>query len=197
DSSVGETLDRIEAELGYSRGRFGFYRLFHRDTGERLEDDRTSDMASHNIFRVDIDVIPDTTELDAFEAAFGFRPPAEPLLEPVFSERTAEPLEEYVDWSVPSETHIAPPAALAAMKVRAFPDRDESHKRLKDLADLHSLLWYVADFEDVSAATLEHLTGEDLHAFESTIDPDVYERTARLIDVDADVLRQSIERLVL
>ena len=53
---------------------------------------------------MDIDVIPDTTELDAFESAFGFRPPAEPLLEPVFSDQTGEPLEEHVDWSVSEDT---------------------------------------------------------------------------------------------
>ena len=95
NSPVGETLERVEEELGYSRGRFGFYQQFHRETGERLDDDQARDLASHNVFRVDIDVIPDTTELDAFESAFGFRPPAEPLLEPVFSNQTGEPLEEH------------------------------------------------------------------------------------------------------
>jgi hypothetical protein len=197
DSPVGETLERVEEELGYSRGRFGFYQQFHRETGERLDDDQARNLASHNVFRVDIDVIPDTTKLDAFESAFGFRPPAEPLLEPVFSDQTGEPLTEHVDWSVSKDTQIAPPAALAAMKVRAFPDRDKSHKRLKDLADLHSLLWYVADYDDVRTAALEQLTDGDLDAFEATIDTDLYERTARLIDVDETVLRQSIERLIL
>ena len=196
DSPVGETLERIEEELGYSRGRFGFYQQFHRDTGERLDDDQARDLASHDVFRVDLDVIPDTTTLDAFESAFGFRPPAEPLLVPVFSDQTGEPLTEHVDWSVSEEIRIAPPAALAAMKVRAFPDRDESHKRLKDLADLHSVLWYVADFDDVRAGALEELTDEDLDTFEAAIDSDLYERTARLIDVDGTVIRQSIERLV-
>ena len=197
DSPVGETLERVEEKLEYRRGRSGFYQQFHRDTGERLDDDQARDLASHNVFRVDIDVIPDTTKLDAFESALGFRPPAEPLLEPVFSDQTGEPLEEYVDWSVSKDIQIAPPAALAAMKVRAFPDRDKSHKRLKDLADLHSLLWYVADYDDVKAAALEQLTDEDLDAFEAAIDSDLYERTARLIDVDGTALRQSIERLVL
>jgi hypothetical protein len=196
DSPVGETLERIGEELGYSRGRFGFYQQFHRDTGERLDDDQARDLASHDVFRVDLDVIPDTTTLDAFESAFGFRPPAEPLLVPVFSDQTGEPLTDHVDWSVSEEIRIAPPAALAAMKVRAFPDRDKSHKRLKDLADLHSVLWYVADYDDVRAGALEHLTGEDLDAFEAAIDSDLYERTARLIDVDGTVIRQSIERLV-
>jgi len=32
---VSTTLDRIETELGYNRGRFGFYQQFHRETGSR------------------------------------------------------------------------------------------------------------------------------------------------------------------
>lgn len=196
ESAVGETLERIEEELGYRRGRFGFYQQFHRDTGERLDDDQARDLASHNVFRVDIDVIPDTTELDSFESAFGFRSPAERLLEPVFSDQTGEPLNNHVDWCVSNNAQIVPPAALAAMKVRAFPDRDKSHKRLKDLADLHSLLWYVTDYDDIKTSTVEQLTDEDLGTFEAAIESELYERTARLIDVDETVLRQSIQRLV-
>ena len=54
----------------------------------------------------------------------------------------------------------------------------------------------MADYDDVRVAALEHLTVEDLNAFEAAINSDLYERTARLIDVDGTVLRQSIERLV-
>ncbi|WP_273837215.1 nucleotidyl transferase AbiEii/AbiGii toxin family protein [Halococcus sp. PRR34] len=195
DSPVAETLDRIETQLGYSRGRFGFYQQFHRDTGERLDDARARKLASHNVFRVDIDVLPDTTELDAFEDAFGFRPPAEPLLEPVFTDGIGEPLDEHVEWAVPEEVQIAPAATLAAMKVRAFPDRDKSHKRLKDLADLHALLWYVTEYNDLKTAVQDQITTDDGAAFESTVGTDLYDRTARLIDVDPTIVQQSIERL--
>lgn len=195
DSPVGATLDRIEDALGYHRGRFGFYQQFHRDTGERLDDDRARDLPPHTVFRLDIDVIPDTTQLDAFETAFGFRPPAEPLLRPVFNDATGTPLDDQVDWTVPEATRIAPPAALAAMKLRAFPNRDKSHKRLKDLADLHALLWYVTDYDAVKDAALEQVTDDDLRAFDAAINPDLYERSARLLNVEPTVFRQSIERL--
>ena len=36
---VATTLDRIETDLGYSRGRFGFYQQFHRETGNRLSEE--------------------------------------------------------------------------------------------------------------------------------------------------------------
>jgi hypothetical protein len=196
DSPVAETLDRIETRLGYSRGRFGFYQQFHRETGERLDDAQARKLASHNVFRVDIDVLPDTTELDTFKETFGFRPPAEPLLEAVFTDGVGEPLDEYVEWAVPEEVQIAPVATLAAMKVRAFPDRDKSHKRLKDLADLHALLWYVTEYDDAKTRVQNHITTDDVAAFESTVETDLYDRTARLIDVDPTIVRQSIEGLL-
>jgi len=193
---VATTLDRIENDLGYSRGRFGFYQQFHRDTGDRLEDTTARDQPAHNVFRVDIDIIPDTTALDVFQDTFGFRPPAEPLLEPVFETDAGEPLAEYVDWENPPEALIAPAELLAAMKVRAFPDRDKSHKQLKDLADLHALLWYVTDYADIRSAVRARLTDEDITAFESMTSDDLYDRTAGLIEVDSTIVRQSIERLL-
>lgn len=195
DSSVAETLRRIESELGYSRGRFGFYEQFHRETGERLDDERARELASHDVFRVDVDIIPDTTELEAFEAAFGFRPPAEPLLERVFTSGSGEHLGEHVDWDVPEDVQVPPPAALAAMKVRALPDRDRSHKRLKDVADLHALLWYVTDYDAVKTGVRSRTTDDDVTAFRSNVDGDLCDRAAGLIDIDSTVLRQSVERL--
>ena len=196
-SSVATTLDRIENDLGYNRGRFGFYQQFHRDTGERLDDTTAQEQPAHNVFRVDVDIIPDTTALDTFHDAFGFRPPAEPLLKPVFEEGGGDPLSDYVDWEDPPKALIAPAAIIAAMKIRAFPDRDKSHKRLKDLADLHALLWYVTDYDEIRPAVSQHLSEEDIVRFGSTTTDDLYDRTGRLIDVDSTIVRQSIERLVM
>lgn len=153
-------------------------------------------MPPHQLFRVDIDVIPDTTALDAFEERFGFRPPVEPLLEPIFRKETGEPLADYVEWEVSDAVWIAPPAALAAMKVRAFPDRDKSHKRLKDLADLHALLWYVTNYDEIKTAVREQISQGDITSFESALEDGLYDRAASLIEVDSTIVRQSIEQLL-
>lgn len=196
ETPVALTLARIEDDLEYNRGRFGFYQQLHRETGDRLTDAEASELPPHQLFRVDIDVIPDTTALDAFEDRFRFRPPAEPLLEPVFQHGAGDPLSDYVDWDVPDGVGIAPPAALAAMKVRAFPDRDKSHKRLKDLVDLHALLWYVTDYEEITAATRDRITEDDIVGFEQALTDGGYDRAASLLQVDATTVRQSIERLL-
>lgn len=192
---VATTLERIESELGYDRGRFGFYQQFHRETGERLSDEDARSQPAHDIFRVDIDIIPDTTDLDEFEEIFGFRPAAEPLLAPVFADDGGEPLGEYASWPTPRKALIAPPPALAGMKIRAFPERDESHKRLKDLADLHALLWYVDEYRVMRSAVRERVSDVAMKTFRSAVSEAQYERTASLIDVDVSIIQQSIERL--
>jgi hypothetical protein len=195
DASVATTLERIETDLGYNRGRFGFYKQFHRETGETLTDDEAMKQPAHNIFRVDIDIIPDTTALDAFEDCFGFRPPAEPLLAPAFADEQGEPLDDYVPWTAPEEAAIASPASLAAMKVRAFPDRDKSHKRLKDLADLHALLWYTGEYGEMRSAVRDRVTAADVERFQGMAFDGLYVQTARLIGGEPDVVEQSIEQL--
>jgi len=192
---VATTLERIKRELGYHRGRFGFYQQFHRETGDRLTEEEARGQPAHNIFRVDIDIIPDTTALDTFEDAFGFRPPTEPLLAPVFWDGEGESLDEYVSWPAPEAAPIAPAASLAAMKIRAFPERDKSHKQLKDLADLHALLWYTGDYGDICVAVRDHVPDDDVDTFRRAIADTLYQQAGSLIGVDSTVLRQSIEQL--
>jgi hypothetical protein len=48
---VAKTLDAIEAELAYNRGRFGFYQYFYRTTKEQLIDDDAAEYSQHEIFR--------------------------------------------------------------------------------------------------------------------------------------------------
>lgn len=192
---VATTLTAVESEMAYNRGRFGFYQYFHRLTKELLSDEEAADYPQHEVFRVDIDVLPSTEDLDAFEEAFGFRPPADPPLEPVFTDGDFQVLDEFVEWDAPEEVRLAPRAILGAMKVRAFPDRDRSHKRLKDLCDLHALLWYGSDFSRLQTEVDSHLTRADIGRFRATVTEERFANAAMLIDVDADVSQNSIQRL--
>jgi hypothetical protein len=144
---------------------------------------------------VDIDVLPSTTKLDAFEEAFGFRPPAEPLLDTVFTDDEYELLDEFVEWDAPAAVRLVPRALLAAMKVRAFPERDKSHKRLKDLADLHALVWYGSSFNQLRQQIGTHIAEDDITRFRNATTADIFVDASRLIAVDDTVLRNSIQQL--
>lgn len=195
ETPVGASIPAIE-ELGYAKSRFGFVQNFLRDTQERISEDEASDHSMHEVFQVDVDVIPDTTELDVFRDVFGFKPPAEPLLAPVFEGGESEPLGEYVSWSLGDEKRIVPPELLAAMKIRSFPDRDKSHKRVKDVADLHALLWYVIDYADMKDAALAYVSDADLEAFSEAVDNPVFDEAANLLRVERELISNSINRLL-
>lgn len=138
----------------------------------------------------------DTTELDAFRDVFGFNPPAEPLLAPVFEEGESEPLEEYVSWSPDADKRIVSPELLAAMKIRSFPDRDTGHKRVKDVADLHALLWYVTDYADMKEGALTYVSDADLEAFSTAVDEPVLDEAANLLRIEREIISNSINRLL-
>lgn len=195
EAPVGNSISEIEG-LGYTKSRFGFVQIFLRDTQERIGEEEASEHGMHEVFQVYIDVIPDTTELDTFRAMFGFKPPAEPLLAPVFEENKGEPLSEYVSWSPPATKQIVSPELLAAMKIRSLPDRDKSHKRVKDVADLHALLWYVKDYTDMKTGALEYVSGSDLEQLEEAIDETVFEDAANIVQIEPQLVTDSINRLL-
>ena len=195
ETPVGNSISAIE-DLGYTKSRFGFVKNFLRDSQERISEDEASEHSMHEVFQVYVDVIPDTTELDGFRDVFGFKPPAEPLLAPVFEGDKGEQLAEYVSWSPPTEKLIVPPELLAAMKIRSLPDRDKSHKRVKDIADLHALLWYVTDYSDMKTGALEYISDTDVEQFADTIDNSVFEDAATLLQIESALISNSINRLL-
>jgi hypothetical protein len=195
ETPVGDSISAIE-DLGYTRSRFGFVQNFLRDSQERISEAEASEHSMHEVFQVYVDVIPDTTELDRFRDVFGFKPPAEPLLEPVFEEDKGKPLAEYVSWSPPAETLIVPPELLAAMKIRSLPDRDKSHKRVKDIADLHALLWYVTDYTDMRTDALEYVSDADVERCADVVNESIFEDAATLLQIEAQLISDSITRLL-
>lgn len=195
ETPVGDAITAI-GELGYAKSRFGFVQHFLRDSQERITEDEASERRMHEVFQVYVDIIPDTTALDGFRDVFGFKPPAEPLLKPVFEENEGHPLAEYVSWTVSTEKLIVSPELLAAMKIRSLPDRDKSHKRVKDVADLHALLWYVKDYTQMRTDVLEYVSGSDLKQLEDAIDETEFRSAAQLLQIEQELVSNSVTRLL-
>lgn len=195
ETPVGHSISAIE-DLGYTKSRFGFVQNFLRDSQDRISEAEASEYNMHEVFQVYVDVIPDTTELDGFRDVFGFKPPAEPLLGPVFEEDKSEQLADYVSWSPSGKKLIVSPELLAAMKIRSFPDRDKSHKRVKDAADLHALLWYVKDYTEMKTGALEYVSSSDVEQFADTVDDSVFEDAATLLQIEPQLISDSITRLL-
>lgn len=190
NEAVAKTIKRLEKE--YIRSRFGFQQHFHQDTGEKLTADEAKKLPMHELFDLFIDIIPDTPHLDAFQKGFGFRPPAEPMLEKVF-QGEGEQISKYVSWG--DKTVLVPgPALMAAMKIHSLPDREKGHKKVKDVADLHALLWYVKPYREIKDEVLRLVTEDDIKKLKG-IDRNFFEEAAALLQVETGLIQDTIERL--
>lgn len=195
NASVGKSVKQLE-DHGFIPFSFRFVRYYHRETGEVLKEDEAKRLASHQLFEMYLDVIPDTDELDTFQEVFGFRPPAEPLLTHVFEDNAGSPLADFVHWDVPEQVLISDPDLLAAMKMRSIPDRNKYQKRVKDVADLHALLWYVMDYQEIQSRILEWVSDADIQQMRNIIDDQVYKEAADLLQIDKQLVQNSIGQFI-
>lgn len=193
---VGQSVQRV-TEAGYIPVSFRFVRHFNRDTGGMLTANEAQTLPSHQVFDLYLDMIPSTDDLDTFHDVFGFRPPAEPLLVHVFTDGAAEQLTSVRSWDLPEEMGIVDPDLLAAMKIRSIPDRKRDQKRVKDIADLHALLWYVREYGEMQSDVLSWVTDSDLEQLQDRVDDGVYADAAQLLQIDVQLVRDSIEQLML
>lgn len=195
DKPVGQLLERIETQLDYNRSRFGFLKQVDHETGEPLTESEAASRPMHELFSIYIDVIPDTPELDIFEEVFGFRPPDDPLLTEAFNGK-ATPLNDHVSWDVDTSVTVVDAEVLAAMKVRSLPERDKSHKQVKDVADLFALLWYTGPHQEMVAKVSTLITDENRAACSSVISDGLYEQSSALTGVQKEIIQNAISNLI-
>ena len=197
NSPLGKVMDIIEDKLGYEKSRFGFVKYFERKTGTAISEDDSKKLPLYEIFPVYIDIIPDTEQLDTFKHAFGFVPPSEPLLQLTFEKGRSETLGSYVNGDISLDSKICNADLLAAMKIRSIPKRDKEHKRVKDVCDLHALLWYSDDFNEIKERVKKIVLKEDLNRLKDKIDDEIIVDASNLIGVNKETLEGTIQRLYL
>ncbi len=103
------------------------------------------------------------------DVSFGFKLPSEPLLRQAFENDKAELLEPYMEWGNSVSSKICDIDLLVAMKIRSIPQRDKEHKRVKDVCDLHALLWYSSEFDDMVEKVKKIVGKKDLKKLEDKI----------------------------
>lgn len=195
DEAAGKTIQKLE-DMGYIRTRFGFKKQFHRETGKPLAPEEARNRPMHEIFDMFIDLLPDTSDLDNFKEAFGFQPPAETMLRHVFNGKHSLPLKKEVDWDISKEVSLPTPELLGAIKVKSLPDREKGYKRVKDLADLYAILWYIKPYKEIRDGIREIVLDRDLEKLEDSIDDQLLNSAANLLQVDEGMVKDQIKRLV-
>lgn len=192
-SNIGRTFETFK-DNGFYPSTFGFQKYFDAREAEELTEDEATVRPIHDIIAMRVDIQPDTQHSDAFKAAFGFQPPAEPLLSHAF-DGISRPLNDFVEWKLPDDFGIVEFPLLAAMKTRSFPGRSKHHKQVKDLADLYALIWYIDDWQQTLTKAKTFVEEADRHTFKQALDPELITEAAELLGDEPGALQNVFDEL--
>lgn len=135
ESAFAESIEILK-DMGY----YGVGSRFvqHRDigTGGPLTEDESRTRPKYEMFDLFVDLIVDKIHLGT-KALFGLDPIDEPLLAHVFS-RNRFTMSGYFGQKI----MMPDPDVLASMKINSVLSRSKEDKRIKDIADIYSLVWY-------------------------------------------------------
>jgi hypothetical protein len=192
--NIGTTFDALRYK-GFYRSRSGFQKHFDSMTVEELTEDEASQLPMHQVVDMRVDIQPTITESETFNEAFGFQPPAEPLLKQAF-DGASRPLTAFVDWDLPEAIRIVDHTLLAAMKIGSFPGRNKHHKKVKDLADLYALIWYAGEWQHTVEEARSFVEREDIDRFQASLEESLIDEAAVLLESSPDELRQVFDEIV-
>ena len=195
ESPIGRSIRQV-TDAGYDPLSFRFVRYFDQESGEPLTDAESRGLPSHRVFNLYLDMISDTPDFGTFREALGFTPPADPILNAVFSEGAGDSLRKFRNWDIPESVLIADPDLLACMKIRSIPDRDREQKRVKDVADLHSLLWYTREYSEMRNEVRSRLSENDIDQMSRHVDLGLYRQAANLLQIESELVQDTIEQLI-
>ncbi len=189
-SSFGRSFKVLVEALGFRPQSFRLFKEIHTETGEVLEGDKSKDIPSYQIIQIYVDLIVNSIPT-GFRDSFGFTPIDEPLLNPVFENKTNRiELEEFgrIIW-------VPTPEILLATKVKSYPSRDKDHKRIKDACDIAALLLFSS--EDIKKGGLTKLLdSEFLDKFKNTLIKQDIEQVAEIIGIDPTTIESAILNII-
>ncbi len=131
--------------MGFWPLSFRFAKDFESETRRELSPEESAKLPRHEIFQLYVDPIVDHIHPN-IKSILGFIPIDEPLLSLVLSDGLGTTVKSFGTRVLLPQPHV-----LVAMKLNSVPNRDKEHKRIKDIADLYSLLW----FSDVATSQIK------------------------------------------
>ncbi len=168
-SAFAQALTVLEHELGFKSVMFRLVKEIHTETGKELQPDNY--VFPHQRFAMSVDPIVDFVPQN-FYTLFRLHPIQVPLLKFAFE----SPFCKLEQEGLGKKLLLPRPELILAMKIWSMPERDKRDKKIKDLCDMFSLLWYTGDTpanlknkarlflpENKMSESLSAITPEDLH----------------------------------
>lgn len=164
----------------------------HRDigTGRPLTEDESRTRPKYEMFDLFVDLIVDKIHPEA-KALFGLDPIDEPLLAHVFSGNRFT-MSGYFG----QEIMMPDPDVLASMKINSVLSRSKEDKRIKDIADIYSLVWYSdMEFSDIKRSVHVMAGSAKISLTVSRFTDHDYGLASQMLGIDEDEISRIIAEM--
>lgn len=187
-SVFAKSMTILEKDLKFTRLGFRYVKYYHTETRKELTEEEARTTQRHLMFDLNVDPIVDYIH-PKIKEIFKFDPVDEPRLSLVFDDNRFRTLSEFGgNFMLPN------PEVLLAAKINSVCRRDETHKRIKDIADIYALLWY-SDVKFVQLKTeLNKICGEKkVSGVISTFNDNDYAQVSSNLGIDKSEIKRVID----
>jgi len=181
---------QIIKRLGYwEMGTSRFCRIIKRGSGETLDEKQAAMYPQYDLFYLFIDPLVDHPHPLIREIS-KIKVLDEPLLKMAISNDKMKKLD-----IGGREILVPSPDMLLMMKLSSFPNRTKDDKRLKDLCDIFSLIWYSeADMQEVLGTAREY-SREKISMIKNQMTDDLLNKASYHLGVGMEEIESIIKRL--
>ncbi len=189
DSALAKSLDILQNKLKFKSVSFRLLKEIHTETEEELGEGKI--IPAHFIFPMYVDVLVDNIPAK-FKEVFHFQPADESLLRFAFADgKYREELKEYG-----KQLWLPKPELLLATKLNALKMRDKEHKKVKDICDIFSLVWYSKEKpQELQKKVTQFLPSKNIPRIISTIDEADYQKASVQLNHTPPEIKRVIETL--
>ncbi len=187
-SSVIQSINILK-KLKFKPLSFRLFKEVHTETEEEIQEGQI--VPAHFIFPMYVDVIIDNISKN-FKKIAGFNPIDEPLLRFVFENEKYCSLVKEFD----KKLLLPSPELLLAMKINSLPNRSKAHKKVKDICDAFSLIWYSSiNTEEIRITLLELTTEKRINICLKSITLEDLQKASAQINHSVDEIKRVLDLL--
>lgn len=188
-SAFAKSIEILK-EMGYYGVGSRFVQHHDVGTGRLLVEDEFRTHPKYEMFDLFVDPIVDKIH-PKIKVLFGLDPIDEPLLAYVFSGNLFT-----ISTYFGPETMIPYPDVLTFMKINSVLGRSKEDKRIKDIADIYSLLWYSdVEFSDIKHSIHAIAGSAKIISTVSRFTDHDYDLVSRVLGTDRDEISRVITEM--
>lgn len=185
-SALARTI-RSLGRIGYEGAAFRMVKYYRKETRRPLTRDEASRVPLYDMFGMYVDLMVDNVPPGAKDA-LGFVPADEKMIGHALVRDMSDEIDGFG-----ARILLPRPEVLLATKIASMPRRSEDHKRWKDIADMHALVWYAGvEIGDLLQSVTGLVPRPRLSTALGAITDQDCDQVARVLDADAGHVKATL-----